>query len=154
MGFYKGTKEVFIKLLCQQEFWGSVKNSIKNIVALWGLVQDIVTALYTRLCFLLMVEFPPSRLLHSWNHPFHNFHCRNDTIEVYLDLFSVSNVFHFCKLNFFINIYLVCLIQRIVWKLSCSLESTFSWLSKTVGVVIKRRACHFLACVLVAVFTF
>ena len=81
MGFYKGTKEVFIKLLCQQELWGAVKNSI---VALWGLVQDIVTALYTRLCFLLMVESPPSRLLHSWNHPFHKFPCRNDTTEVYL----------------------------------------------------------------------
>ena len=68
-------------------------------MALWGLVQDIVTALYTRLCFLLMVESPPPRLLHSWNHPFHNFHCRNDTIEVYLDLFNVTNVDYFCKLN-------------------------------------------------------
>lgn len=36
MRFQKGTKDVFIKLLCQQEFWGSVKNSIKKHYDIMG----------------------------------------------------------------------------------------------------------------------
>ena len=121
-------------MLCQQEFWGSVKNSIKNIVALWGLVQDIVTALYTRLCFLLIVESPPPRLLHSWNHPFHHFPCRNDTTEIYLVFVKYYKCFSFLQIELFLHQHLP--------GLPDTKESTFSWLFKTVGV--KRRGCLFL----------